>query len=156
MRFALWIPMVAILETGLSVGVAHLFRDGLDRALAGEGQYILYTYGLIAAIIASALVIAARELLVGLIRERTTADLRYRATKQLTYLPMPVLDSMHSGDNLSRLTNDLNLVKGFLGAHPGGRGGGGVGCLRKKKKNGELGLKANQDAANGRLPPWLI
>ena len=80
-------------------GVAHLFRDGLDRALAGEGQYILYAYVSSPPSSRRLLVIAARELLVGLIRERTTADLRYQATKQLTYLPMPVLDSMHSGDN---------------------------------------------------------
>ncbi|QNO13859.1 ABC transporter ATP-binding protein [Alkalicella caledoniensis] len=50
----------------------------------------------------------------GYLSERAIADLRYKATEKFTKLPIPKLDTMHSGDNLSKLTNDIQLVKRFL------------------------------------------
>ncbi len=114
LKLARWIPVVAILEIILTVSTAHFFRGGIDIALAGGETYIRFAYALMAVIISLSLTIYLRELIVGLLSERAIAALRSKATQQLAYLPIPTLERMHSGDNLSKLTNDIQLVKRFL------------------------------------------
>ena len=111
--FAL-LPVIMVVEAAFDIGLAHLFREGIDRSLLGAEGYAFFAYGLIVAIILISVLGYFRNRVRGSLSEKATADLRYRATKQFAFLPISTLEAMHSGDSLSKLTNDLQAVKRFL------------------------------------------
>lgn len=103
-----------ILEIILTVLMADLFKKGIDMGLSGDPGYSRIAIGLVSIIIIFATTIFFKDLLLGLISERSIANLKLKASTKFTKLPIYTLDTMHSGDNLSKLTNDIELVKRFL------------------------------------------
>ena len=109
------VPIFIVVEIFFTVYTAHLFKTGIDTGLAGGGDgYSQIAMGLIAVIILFSLTIYFKDYMLGYLSEKAIADLRFKATEKFTKLPMGTLDLMHSGDNLSKLTNDIQLVKRFL------------------------------------------
>jgi ABC-type multidrug transport system fused ATPase/permease subunit len=103
-----------VMDVLLTIGLAHLLREGIDMSLQSAEGFASFAYGLLAIVLLNSLLGYLRNRLRGSLSERTTAGLRYGATKQFAFLPISTLESMHSGDSLSILTNDLQAVKRFL------------------------------------------
>lgn len=108
------VPIFIILEIVLGVGLSHIFKIAIDKALAGEEGYLLFVIGFVGIIIFFSAMVFFKDLTLGYIGERSIADLRSKATGKFMKLPISKLDTMHSGDNLSKLTNDIQLVKRFI------------------------------------------
>lgn len=113
-RFMALLPVIMVMEAALTIGLAHLFREGIDSSLFGAEGYGFFAFGLAMVIILTSVVGYVRNRVRGSLSEKATADLRYKATKQLAFLPIGTLETMHSGDSLSILTNDLQAVKRFV------------------------------------------
>ena len=114
LKHVILIPFFILFEIILTVSLTHLFKEGIDNALLGGEGYTKFAYGLIGVIVFFSLTICLKDLTVGFLSERAIAGLRYKATQKIAKMPIGKLDTMHSGDNLSKLTNDIHLVKGFL------------------------------------------
>lgn len=69
---------------------------------------------IIGIIVLSALIAWARSWVMGHLSEQGSADLRRRAVDSLLEMPVPRLDVIHSGDHLSRLTNDTGVIRYYL------------------------------------------
>lgn len=108
------IPIFIILEIVLGVGLSHLFKTGIDKALEGGEGYLQFAMGLVGIIFFFSFMVFFKDLTLGYIGEKAIADLRFKATEKFIKLPISKLDKMHSGDNLSKLTNDIQLVKRFV------------------------------------------
>lgn len=103
-----------ILEAALTIGLARLFRAGIDKVLLGGEDYAAFAYGAVGVIMLSSLLGYLRNRIRGSFSERAAASLRCTATRQFAFLPIADLERMHSGDSISKLTNDLQAVKRFL------------------------------------------
>lgn len=113
-RLVILLPIFVLAEAAFSVGLAHLFREGIDKGLLGTEGYGFLAIMLILAIILNSVLGYFLNLVRGSLSEKVAADLRFNATKQFANLPIRTLETMHSGDSLSKLTTDLQAVKGFL------------------------------------------
>jgi ABC-type multidrug transport system fused ATPase/permease subunit len=108
------LPIIMILEAALTIGLARLFRAGIDKVLLGGEDYAAFAYGAVGVIMLSSLLGYLRNRIRGSFSERAAASLRCTATRQFAFLPIADLERMHSGDSISKLTNDLQAVKRFL------------------------------------------
>ena len=109
-----FLPIIMILEAALTIGLARLFRAGIDKVLLGGEDYAAFAYGAVGVIMLSSLLGYLRNRIRGSFSERAAASLRCTATRQFAFLPIADLERMHSGDSISKLTNDLQAVKRFL------------------------------------------
>lgn len=107
-------PIFIVLEIVLVVGLSHLFKTGIDKALEGGEGYLQFAMGLVGIIFFFSIMVFFKDLALGYLGERAIADLRFKATGKFMKLPISKLDTMHSGDNLSKLTNDIQLIKRFI------------------------------------------
>ncbi|MGI6365484.1 MAG: ABC transporter ATP-binding protein [Bacillota bacterium] len=106
---------LAIMEAVFAPVQAHIIRQLIDGLLAGDQQSLLnnsLTIGLL--IVAIALIAWARSWVLGWLSERGSAHLRDQAVQSLLEMEVPRLDAIHSGDHLSRLTNDAAVVRHYL------------------------------------------
>jgi ABC-type multidrug transport system fused ATPase/permease subunit len=106
---------LAIMEAVFAPVQAHIIRQLIDGLLAGDQQSLLnnsLTIGLL--IVAIALIAWARSWVLGWLSERGSAHLRDQAVQSLLEMEVPRLDAIHSGDHLSRLTNDAAVVRQYL------------------------------------------
>lgn len=113
-RLAALLPFILLAETSLTIALAHLFREGIDKSMLGGVDFMPVAIGLLVVIVANLVLGYCRSRVVGSLSENATADLRAKTTERFAYLPIGSLEKMHSGDSLSKLTNDLQAVKGFL------------------------------------------
>jgi ABC-type multidrug transport system fused ATPase/permease subunit len=107
--------ILAIMEAVFAPVQAHIIRQLTDGLLAGDQQSLLnnsLTIGLL--IVAIALIAWARSWVLGWLSERGSAHLRDQAVQSLLEMEVPRLDAIHSGDHLSRLTNDAAVVRHYL------------------------------------------
>ncbi len=112
--FVAIVPIFMILEIVITISMADLFKKGIDLGLAGDEGFTTIASGLIVIIFVFAITIYFKDYVVGNLSEKAIANLRLRTTEKFTKLPISNLDTMHSGDNISRLTNDVQLIKRFL------------------------------------------
>lgn len=113
-RLVALLPVVIAMDIAVTLGLAHVLRGGIDKSLQNPEGFASFAYGLLGLVLVGTCVGYLRNRLRGSLSERATADLRYAATRQFAFLPIGTLESMHSGDSLSILTNDLQAVKRFL------------------------------------------
>lgn len=117
------LPLVAALaaiagltEALLAPVLAHFMRHLADSFL-GQTQAELYLplAGRVLVLIAIMSLIAwSRTRLMGFFAENGTAQLRRQAAGRLLDMPVPRLDAIHTGDHISRLTNDTSVVRSYL------------------------------------------
>ncbi|WP_350344787.1 ABC transporter ATP-binding protein [Proteinivorax tanatarense] len=110
-----FITICLVSEIALTLLIAQKFRLLVDSAI--DGNYQLFYTNLIALILFTVLIavcISFRTFTIGKISEKITYYLRKQGTEKLVDLPQSKLDKMHSGDAMSRLSNDLQLVKQFV------------------------------------------
>ena len=116
-----WLAIAIIGTVGASVLSLVTFdhiRQFTDLVLAGETELFFDVTKILVLLILSAV---ANEFLLrycaGRFAEDVTARIRTNLVVKIDQLPVEYLDGQHSGDIMSRLSNDVNLVRDFL-AHP--------------------------------------
>lgn len=106
---------LAMLEAVAGPIQASLLRSLIDGVLTGSYQSFTVHAGIIFGIMAFVALIAwARSWTMGCFSERGAAGLRMRAVESIIGMPVPRLDAIHSGDHLSRLTNDTGVIRLYL------------------------------------------
>lgn len=102
------------LIAGLDITVSYLIKKLLDCALGQDFQAfgnLIFLLGVI-----TILLMVSRYLrgtLAGQYTERGIAVLRKKYAGHLLYLPIADLERLHSGDLISRMTNDMNRIRDF-------------------------------------------
>ena len=74
-RLAALLPFILLAETSLTIALAHLFREGIDKSMLGGVDFMPVAIGLLVVIVAN-LVLGYCRVLVGSLSENATADLR--------------------------------------------------------------------------------
>jgi ATP-binding cassette, subfamily B, bacterial len=113
--FAAWLAALAVSSTAtLSLPVA--FRTMIDQGFAaGGGAAIDRAFGLLFTVaLVLALATAARFYFVSLLGERVVADLRRRLYAHLVSLDAAFFDRTRSGELVSRLTADAELLRSVV------------------------------------------
>ena len=107
--------ILAILEAVAAPVQAHIIRYLIDGVLEGDTEsfWQLAIAGLIILFII-AMIAWVRSWVMGRFSEQGAADLRNKAVESMLKMPIPKLDSIHTGDHLSRLTNDTSVVRHYL------------------------------------------
>lgn len=104
-----------LLEAISDLMVAAVLKTGVDSITSGSFAQLLEAGILFAVItLAAAAVIFIRRLALGRFGEQIGAEMRQRVVEKLNRLPISYLEKQHSGDLISRLTNDAALVGEFL------------------------------------------
>lgn len=114
-----WVFVFAIIMTviisGMQILFSHLLRQTMDSAvqkdLTGLGRAALF---LAVLALCESAVRAARTAALGFYEARGVASIRQRASERLASLPMGLAEREHSGDYLSRLTNDAARLSDLL------------------------------------------
>ncbi|WP_350343143.1 ABC transporter ATP-binding protein [Proteinivorax tanatarense] len=107
--------MCLIGELIFTLAMAQSLKVLIDSSLMqAQDSFYLYLGILVLTAVFLALCISGQTLSVGKISEAITYTLRKEGTQKLLALPQYKLDKMHSGDSMSKLTNDLQMVSQFL------------------------------------------
>jgi len=104
----------AVVAVCYNVAVPFLMRDAIDAAIDAERALLVRALILAAAIsLGSIPPIAVTDRIRFVCIERTLSDLRVRLFHHVTALPQREFEAGHSGDLISRATNDLDQIKGI-------------------------------------------
>lgn len=114
--FAAWLIALAC-SSGATLALPSAFRRMIDEGFAGgQGGAIDRAFMLLFAVaVALALATAARFYFVSLLGERVVADLRDRLYAHLLGLDAAFYDRTRSGELVSRLSADTELMRGMIG-----------------------------------------
>lgn len=116
----LWLVAVggfalALVEAVASPIQAHLVRNLTDGVLSGNtDSFMPLAIASMSVLAVIALVAWLRTWVLARLSERGAAHLREQAAKSILKMPVPRLDVIHTGDHLSRLTNDAGVVRHYL------------------------------------------
>lgn len=112
--YAVGFVLVAFVALGVNLAQAGLLERLIDAALGLEGN-LLAAYALFYAGALFADLVAAflQKYLYGGFSAHFQHDLQYHAIDHLQAISPSVMEKHHSGDLLSRLTNDLSVVQEF-------------------------------------------
>ncbi|MGI6365542.1 MAG: ABC transporter ATP-binding protein [Bacillota bacterium] len=105
----------AITASVLTLVTFDRFRQMVDVVLAGDGSLFIANAKILCLLVPAA--VAVEYMLrysSGRFAEAGTAAIRDQMIVKIQELSMEFLDGRHSGDIMSRLTNDVNLVRDFL------------------------------------------
>ncbi len=110
---------VAVLgEALLNPVLAHYMRQLVDTFLGHQAAlYAPLAIRVVVLMVAMSLVAWARTKTMGHMAEHSAAQLRKRAAEKLLAIPVPKLDAIHTGDHLSRLTNDISVITTYLNTY---------------------------------------
>ncbi|WP_025028878.1 ABC transporter ATP-binding protein [Caldalkalibacillus mannanilyticus] len=113
-----WI-IIGILSTltiaCLEIGIGLFIEQLTDYAVAGDYEHVLKTSGWL---LLSILIGFAGKYLMEYTPARTSAlatkDIRNRIVQHIGKLPISSIEKQHSGDIVSRITNDLHIIDEFI------------------------------------------
>lgn len=114
--FVAWLVALALSSTAtlsLPAAVKHMIDEGFS---AGGGQIDRVFAGLFAVALVLALATAARFYFVSLLGEKVIADLREHLYDHLIRLDAAFHDRSRSGELVSRLSADSELLRGLIGS----------------------------------------
>ncbi len=120
-RQRIWFVLALAGTGGLALTMllmAHVLRHGIDALIASDFsgfQISALTFLIVVALICVFTVM--ERLFVGYFAENSIADIRRELVWKMNRLPMGYLETQHSGDLTSRVTNDLNVLREFLLNH---------------------------------------
>lgn len=105
----------AAINAAVDIFLAYTVIRLVDLSLAGKRQELLDTvYLLVAAILVGILTIMLNRLSSGHISVYVGRDIRKDITDHMGRLPVSDMETRHTGDLLSMLTNDTSIVQSFL------------------------------------------
>ncbi|WP_353892727.1 ABC transporter ATP-binding protein [Proteinivorax hydrogeniformans] len=112
----LFITALCILaEIILSLVMAQSLRVITDSAIeVNYGPFYTYLIVLLTTTALLSLCVGVKTFSTGHLSERISFNLRKKGTQKIIDLPQSKLDTMHSGDSMSKLSNDLQLIRQFL------------------------------------------
>ena len=101
--------------TAINILIAHFIGDLIDAAVWGQYQDVLNIIYLLFPVIIAGVII---NYIINYISGRYTAyalrDFRMQMVRHIDNLPVSDMEAHHSGDTVSRLTNDISVVQGFF------------------------------------------
>ena len=107
---------LSILSIGINLVLANLINRSINSAINLK-QNELYSYifqmGII--IIIGIFLTYFSTLIYGIFKAKVMLDIRRTATEHLEKLPLSFIEDNHTGDIISRFTNDLSSVQNFIG-----------------------------------------
>jgi len=107
--------LLALMEAIAAPIQAHIIRDLVDGVLVNQtSNFRLLTIVGLSLMAILGIVAWVRSWVMGHISERGAAFLRKKAVESMVKMPFARLDVIHSGDYLSRLTNDASVVRHYL------------------------------------------
>jgi ABC-type multidrug transport system fused ATPase/permease subunit len=108
--------LVSFLSMFIDLAQANLLENLIDTALNIKQQVLFhYVIYFILIVIAGLIVTFILNYLYGYFSAYFLHDFRYHTVRRLQKIPVSVMEKHHSGDLLSRLTNDLSIVQDFVG-----------------------------------------
>ncbi len=94
---------------------SHFLREFIDTALARDIKgFMSVVYLMSGVMIVEIITVYVRRKASGKYSEKGVAILRTMTAKRLAQLPVAELEAKHSGDYISRMTNDINRVREFI------------------------------------------
>jgi ABC-type multidrug transport system fused ATPase/permease subunit len=114
--FALAYLLVSALNTMVSIAFGYIINESVGSAIDHKSSVL-------SALILQALVIVMAGVFLkyfaanisGIFRSRVMKEVREHAAGHMTKLPLTFIEHNHSGDLISRFTNDLATVQQFIG-----------------------------------------
>ncbi|WP_216828274.1 ABC transporter ATP-binding protein [Alkalihalobacterium elongatum] len=108
--------IISLIETAASLIVPLFTREFVDQFSAGtlEGRMISL---LIGAFFLQAIAGGVSYYLLAYSGQTIVANLRRRLWKHILHLPIPYYDNHRTGETISRITNDTNVVKTLITRH---------------------------------------
>ncbi|TVP96183.1 MAG: ABC transporter ATP-binding protein [Acholeplasmatales bacterium] len=105
---------ISIVYATITVTFGYLLKVLIDAAAEGDrGPFFLVLQVSIGLLIANALLIYFRTRTLGGYTENGLALLRAQYSERITYLTFDTVQNIHSGELLSRGTNDMNRIRNF-------------------------------------------
>lgn len=113
-----WAGFAAVLALAEAVSapvVVHILRLMLDQIFqTNTGLYLPLGISVVLLILFRGAISWVRSQVLGRISEHGSAKLRDLAVESLLDMPVPRMDTIHTGDHLSRLTNDAGTIRRYL------------------------------------------
>ena len=108
--------IISLIETAASLIVPLFTRDFVDQFSAGnlEGTMIALLVG---AFFLQAIAGGVSYYLLAYSGQTIVANLRRRLWKHMLHLPIPYYDNHRTGETISRITNDTNVVMTLITRH---------------------------------------
>ena len=107
-----------LLVAAINTSVPYIFgKEVVDKILiagGGTSKLNLLAGGIILLYFVKGLVFYGQNYLMAFVANRTVADLRTRVYSHLQDLSLSFHESVRTGDLISRLTNDLNILQNTL------------------------------------------
>ncbi|MBS3938966.1 MAG: ABC transporter ATP-binding protein [Peptococcaceae bacterium] len=110
-----FVVVAALLRVGFAIFTAHWARLVLDALVARDNSAIYYLLRLAVFVLLGEMIIRYLQIKVaGTFAETSIAALREKIATHLLRVKMSDFNKQHSGDYISRLTNDLGRVQEFV------------------------------------------
>jgi ABC-type multidrug transport system fused ATPase/permease subunit len=114
----LWLGLILVSGIGgaaMRLVSPYLLRGLTDSAFQGQrATFIQYVYLAVVAVLASFLLNILSQVALSRFHTQVIRDLRLKLTAHIQRLPAAYLDSIHTGDLISRLNTDMQRVANFL------------------------------------------
>lgn len=111
-----WIAGFLMVLEGISAPVTgELLRRMMDSVFTpGTSNYVDLIWATLIVVVALSVIAWFRTRVLAKISEQGAGELRRLAVESLLEMPISKLDSIHTGDQLSRLTNDAGVIRHYL------------------------------------------
>ncbi|MBT9158381.1 MAG: putative multidrug export ATP-binding/permease protein [Firmicutes bacterium] len=110
-----FVVVAALLRVGFAIFTAHWARLVLDALVARDNSAIYYLLRLAVFVLLGEMIIRYLQIkIAGTFAETSMAALREKIAAHLLRVKMTDFNKQHSGDYISRLTNDLGRVQEFV------------------------------------------
>lgn len=115
--FLLAIGLITIVLAGFEIFISYSLKTVIDAGLSGEfGVFGSIVKVMLVIILVDGVIRYLRARWAGMYSEGGIKILRELVGEYTLYLPLKEIDKRHSGEMLTRLNNDMNLVRGFTNA----------------------------------------
>lgn len=105
----------AVASAAIDILLAYIVLRTVDSALAGNRDELLDAFKLMSVIIAGGLIFSfLNRYSSGRLGIYTVRDIRDKTARNMQELPASYMDNNHTGDMVSRLTNDTSSIQGFF------------------------------------------
>lgn len=108
--------ILSVLNIGVNLFLANLINESINSAInLDKNKLYSYTFQMAVIIIVGLVITYFSTLSYGIFKTRVMLDVRKSAIAHLEKLPLSFMEKNHSGDIISRFTNDLSSVQTFIG-----------------------------------------
>lgn len=107
--------LLVILQVTLGMLLARQLGQLVDGGLLANREFFRQVfYFLVVIWLSSDLALFGRQLMAGRLAEKVVHGLREKIALHISRISIPSLEAMHSGDYVSRVSNDMHIIKTML------------------------------------------